>query len=73
MICDNCAWNYCGETYEFCIDRRKASCGFMESCPRFCQPSEEFIKTFGVKKNNGSICSVCKRDKDPGKCWWCGN
>ena len=70
MICDNCSWNYVEETYPFCIGWRRQLLPF---CPRFHQADNELLAKVKNTKTDDSICPVCKRDKDPGKCWWCGN
>lgn len=64
MICDECSWNYTNEILEFCENFKKN--GFDE-CSRFYQIDED------LKPKNDNICKTCKRAKDPGKCWWCGN
>jgi hypothetical protein len=70
MICDNCVWNYANEVYDFCERRKKAQVNY---CPRFQQVDEEWLVEHGLKNTNNMVCPVCKRNKDPGKCWWCGN
>lgn len=55
-----------GEKYSFCEQMRAS----LYKCDRFMDAS----KYADLQKPEGPFeCSTCGRERDPGKCWWCGN
>jgi hypothetical protein len=59
-FCKGCIWQEVDEDLDYCIMMQNSS---LAECPRFFKLEDE---------NEDTTCSTCQRDKDPGKCWWCG-
>jgi hypothetical protein len=57
-VCSECIWSE--PALPHCIDVRKR--GYL-TCDRFWP---------ATPRNDPNHCGNCDRDKDPGKCWWCG-
>jgi len=63
--CDNCVWSEIDDAMPHCKDIWNKG---MRWCNKYV-----FYEYFKENKVETTICPVCQRDKDPGKCWWCGN
>ena len=69
MICDRCAWFRVDDALPYCETLRGiaiSTTGPLQKCDRFVD------KSFLLDEEEKDICSRCKKKKDPGKCWWCG-
>lgn len=60
--CKECVWSKTAETYPYCEQYQDR-----DDCDRFMITRDKV-----AMKEEKAICDCCGRDKDPGKCWWCG-
>lgn len=61
--CEECVWYNVKDAYIFCEDVRSNG---HTTCSRFIWDEDK------EDQDEVVVCLTCSREKDPGKCWWCG-
>lgn len=66
--CQECVWYNMEDAFAFCDSVRAVG---RDTCSRFF-PEDVDQRHKSAVDGEPIVCSTCDREKDPGKCWWCG-